>query len=714
VMLASTCSTAPAAPAASLAVAAPRSGASPELGPLAWVFDELRHCLDEAAETVQRYVADNEAARCSDWSEVDGGELRLLVQQLHQAVGALDLVDLSAAAQTLRALEAALQRLLQKPALATPVAAQTVRQGCHALQDYLLRLLRQRPVADLALFATYRDWQQLAGAARIHPADLWRWQAQSIGLPPGPALAAQPALRQRLERLVLALLQGPNPAAALAAAQLAAALARGAAAGPARQFWSVAAAGFEALAAGLLPDSVWVKRALSGTLSQYQLWSQGQEQGLAAAAHDWHYLLAQVVPDAQDPAQAHLRALWQAQGWPPPTPWDLESRVLGRYDPARLAQAQAAVQSAQSAWERGTEAGVPLFGGVTLARLGQTLAKLLPQNSEPTPKNSLRSHPSSRGQETLGAARRVSHELEAAAALQELAHAWAELARLAQADAAAWPAGLALEVCHGLLLLGAELANFDPCEAELGQRLRLLTQLLRSLHADVLLTWPTSEPLQVPETAEAAQAAEAVDQATIRQRLGSNLSALGASLEAMPRQPEGNVPVLRQAVALPPLLEQPLKLVGPLRIELDLFNVFLAEAEDWSCRLSQAVAAWIEGQPELEPPPAELAELAHSLAGAAATVEYSGLAQLVRALEQSLERLAATYPPHSAAAPGHAQAQAGVVLLEAMEQVRRLLHQFAAGFLREPSADTLAALAALAAPAARTQADAAALPAAGA
>jgi len=145
-----------------------------------------------------------------------------------------------------------------------------------------------------------------------------------------------------------------------------------------------------------------------------------------------------------------------------------------------------------------------------------------------------------------------------------------------------------------------------------------------------------------------------------------------------------------------------------------LFNVFLAEAEDWSCRLSQAVAAWIEGQPELEPPPAELAELAHSLAGAAATVEYSGLAQLVRALEQGLERLAATYPPHSAAAPGHAHAQAGVVLLEAMEQVRRLLHQFAAGFLREPSADTLAALAALGAPAARTQADAAALPAAGA
>jgi len=153
------------------------------------------------------------------------------------------------------------------------------------------------------------------------------------------------------------------------------------------------------------------------------------------------------------------------------------------------------------------------------------------------------------------------------------------------------------------------------------------------------------------------------------------------------------VPVLHQAVRLPPVLEQAIKLIGPLRIELDWFNAFLAEAEEWSHRLETGVADWVAGHPEAEPPPDELATLARSLAGAAATVGFDGLAQLARALEQGLERIAAAYggPPCKEAA----QTPATAVLQEASEQVRRLLHQFAAGFLREPSADTLAALATL-------------------
>ncbi len=85
--------------------------------------------------------------------------------------------------------------------------------------------------------------------------------------------------------------------------------------------------------------------------------------------------------------------------------------------------------------------------------------------------------------------------------------------------------------------------------------------------------------------------------------------------------------------------------------------------------------------------------LAHSLAGAAATVGFDGLAQLARALEHGLERLAAAHAPQHEANP--APAPAAPVLQDASEQVRRLLHQFAAGFLRQPSPDILAALATL-------------------
>ncbi|WP_157826914.1 hypothetical protein, partial [Macromonas nakdongensis] len=112
-----------------------------DLGPLAWVMDEVRRALDDAVLAVRQFVADNATARATDLAEVDATPLRMLRQQLHQAVGALEMVELAAPAQTLRALEALVQRLVQRPAAATPEAAQAVGQGARALADQLDRTL---------------------------------------------------------------------------------------------------------------------------------------------------------------------------------------------------------------------------------------------------------------------------------------------------------------------------------------------------------------------------------------------------------------------------------------------------------------------------------------------------------------------------------------------------------------------------------------------
>ena len=126
------------------------------------------------------------------------------------------------------------------------------------------------------------------------------------------------------------------------------------------------------------------------------------------------------------------------------------------------------------------------------------------------------------------------------------------------------------------------------------------------------------------------------------------------------------------------------KQIGDLRISVPLYNVYLNEADEWSRQLITELSEWAL---ELDQPiPERAIARAHSLAGSSATVGFSALSELARAVEHALERL-------------HGQtrgtAQQARVLGDASEDVRRVLHQFAAGMLKAPNAGILAAVQAL-------------------
>ena len=144
-----------------------------DLGPLAWVLDELRKSLDGSAKALKRFVRDAELARGSDLAALDASQLRIARQQLHQAVGALEMVGLSAPALVLRAMEAAVQRFVQRPEQCNQDAVAKVERASFALTEYLEGVLADKPVSAVSLFPQYRDIQGLVGADRIHPADLW-------------------------------------------------------------------------------------------------------------------------------------------------------------------------------------------------------------------------------------------------------------------------------------------------------------------------------------------------------------------------------------------------------------------------------------------------------------------------------------------------------------------------------------------------------------
>jgi len=120
------------------------------------------------------------------------------------------------------------------------------------------------------------------------------------------------------------------------------------------------------------------------------------------------------------------------------------------------------------------------------------------------------------------------------------------------------------------------------------------------------------------------------------------------------------------------------KVIGPLRISIPLFNIYLNEADEQSRRLCTSLSEWAL---ELHHPVSEDAiALAHSLAGNSATVGYAELSQLARLLEHSLMR---------AHALGRGEPEVAALFNEAADDIRHLLHQFAAGFLKTPNDDLM-------------------------
>ena len=212
------------------------AGAAPlgDLSALAWVHDELRRSLEAAQKSLRRALRDvsNRALP----AQGDGLPVPLVQArvQLHQAVGALEMIGLSSAARCAHASELAVVRLTQAPERLDADGLATLDRASFALQDYLRRQLAGHPVSPLALFPSYRAVMSLAGEARVHPADLCPPSLPGSSAPPAWAATAPPRAldanaRAALERAVLAGLRTPgDPAPLQRLSELCAGLAAGA------------------------------------------------------------------------------------------------------------------------------------------------------------------------------------------------------------------------------------------------------------------------------------------------------------------------------------------------------------------------------------------------------------------------------------------------------------------------------------------------------
>ncbi|MDP2007308.1 MAG: Hpt domain-containing protein [Rubrivivax sp.] len=475
--------------------------AGDDLSALAWVNGELRRTLEAAHKALRRYLKEAEAAAGSDLDAVDPAVLRAARAQLHQGVGALELVGLPAAADVLRASEAAVQRMVSRPALVNAAAVETIEKASFALLDYLARQLAGKSVSPVMLFPQYRAALQLAGADRVHPADLWKaeWQWREL---PHDATAtprnADNSARGEMETLALTLMRQASGDTARGAldrmsdlcADLAAG-ARTAGAAGAHQgtFWQLAAAVFQAQAAGLLMSDVYAKRLASRLLAQLRMRENGQDELSDRLAQDLLFFCSHAkapMPGREAPRLSAVRKAWNLDGQPTA---DYETSRLGRFDPAVMALARKRVAAAKDSWS--AVAGGDLHRMTALPEqfslVGESLQRMLPHGEQ------------------------LAQSLQAAVAQT-----------VALEDAP--PPSLAMEVATAILYLDASLEDGEFDYPELAGRVQHLAQRIDDVRGG-------AEPKPLDSWME-----ELYRRVSDRQTMGSVVQELRASLSEIEKQ----------------------------------------------------------------------------------------------------------------------------------------------------------------------------------
>ncbi|HET9822830.1 MAG TPA: Hpt domain-containing protein [Burkholderiaceae bacterium] len=359
-----------------------------DLSALAWVHDELRRSVEAAHKAMRRYLKECEAVAGSDVDAVDPAVLRTARTQLHQGVGALELVGLPTAAQVLRAGESALAKLGGRAGKLDAPAVETIERASFALLDYLGRLLASKPVSPLAMFPQYRAVQELAGADRVHPADLWPhdWEWRDVASDGSAARRPDAEFRSEVEASTLTLMRSGDADAARALSDLFAGLAAGALpeARHLSTLWRLAAAFFEAQAQRLLVPDVYSKRIASRLLAQLRM---SEQDGPAAAgevsqrlAQDLLFFCAQSASPGDGRRAPRLAAVRQAWNLARRAPVDYLAASLGRHDPTSIAQARKRVTAAKDGWA--AVAGGELRRSASLGEqfhlVGDSLRKLYP------------------------------------------------------------------------------------------------------------------------------------------------------------------------------------------------------------------------------------------------------------------------------------------------------------------------------------------------
>ncbi len=357
-----------------------------DLGPLAWVFEELRKSLDASIKGLKRFIREADAAPGSDLAAADPQQLRAARLQLHQALGALNMLGLRETGLLVGAMEQVVQRLIQRPGLTTEDAVSKLEKTSFAVMEYLECLLSGKAVSSLALFVQYRDVKMLAGAERVHPADLWDRASFEWLDPHMPAsqnsLSYEPSLRSEVDAALLRLMQSADVEAVSSLKKISLGLSETQINFKAGVFWKICAAFFEAISSKLLPVDLYVKRAASGVVIHYNNMKHGDWVFSDKFMHDMLFFCDQAISDSsvETPLLAAVKKAWSLK---PHTVIDYEISRYGHFDPAVLALSRKRIVVAKELWTALSSGDIQKIRGTSeqFKLVTDSLLKLYPSSA---------------------------------------------------------------------------------------------------------------------------------------------------------------------------------------------------------------------------------------------------------------------------------------------------------------------------------------------
>lgn len=433
-------------------VASAQVASQGDLGPLVWVLDELRKSLDGASNALRRFVRDAEIARTEGLTDLDASHLRISRQQLHQAVGALEMVGQSSVAKLVRAMESLVQRYVQRPELCSDEAASAMERSSFAVVEYLQSLLKGKASSAVALFPQWQTLLTFAGESlRIHPADLWSEQLSWREMALGESVETVPYVqktRHSMEQALLRCVKYGDGQAAVKLAKLSAGLSQQVSL-PAdtRTFWILAAAFFEGLAHQLLPFDVYVKRTASRVLQQYISLTGNKNSTSERVGYELLFFCCQAQPNDQASTPI-LKKVREVYGLDTVRPVDYAKPQYGRFDPSVLATARKRITTAAETWSALAGGDVHRLKQAAdqFASVAESVAKLHSEN-------------------------------------QPLAHALQEVVQATVQSGAAPKPAVAMEVATAVLYLEAAYDEMDPTDEQLAERGLRLAQRLDHVRA---------------------------------------------------------------------------------------------------------------------------------------------------------------------------------------------------------------------------------------
>jgi len=299
---------------------------------------------------------------------------------LHQAHGALVMVDVAGASLLTDGAEQALTRFRDGSLEYTLDHAQIVAGLYQALIEYLEDLVAGAPPQPTRLFPYYRDLQAMLGAERIHPADLFfpppaMLEGHAIALADTPLVADYPAWRGRFEKSLLPFLKAQDDATRRQhASDLHATLTLVADAqqeAPARTFWFAMQAFAGLAASGEGMGTLNVKQLFGLINLQLRRLAQGTVSLPASMLRDALFFIAAAAEPTPEARQ--LRAAFALDGL---VPADVEARRYGQVDQDALQGARTALAQARACWSRLAQADLdPALGEAFEQSLQQVAAQ---------------------------------------------------------------------------------------------------------------------------------------------------------------------------------------------------------------------------------------------------------------------------------------------------------------------------------------------------